>query len=109
MLSGVTGLFLGTTIAAAFERLQWVLVATGGEGGVSFGKFLGLDAGTGVAGLLALIAGKGYPVLSSTRAWGLTKLLAKILIPVLGILIMSRSSPYMLLRAAKQDYDFLEA
>lgn len=87
LLSGFTGVFLAATIAAAFERLQWLLVAR--KGGLQFSKFLGFQAGTGVAGLLALTAGRGQPLLTTTRLWSATRLLTTMLLPALGILIMS--------------------
>ena len=96
VLSGLTGLFLATTVASAFEKLQWVLVSR--KDGLQLSKYLSLQAGTGVMGLLILTVGGGHPILSSTRLWGATRLAAIILIPAIGILIMSKSCfPFMIL------------
>lgn len=86
-LSGLTGVFLAGTIAATFERLQWLLLSR--KDGLQFTKFLGLQAGTGVPGLLVLTVGAGQPLMSSTRLWSAARLMSTILVPALGILIMS--------------------
>jgi hypothetical protein len=88
LLSGIAGIFLAATITAAFELLQWLMVVQ--DKGVILTKFLGLQAGTGITGLLLLIAGPGHPWKSTARIWGGTRLIASvILVPALGILIMS--------------------
>jgi len=89
MLSGLTGLFLGTTVTSAFEKVQWVLVSR--KDGLQLSKYLSLQAGTGVMGLLTLTMGVGHSILSSTRLWSATRLTSIILIPAIGILIMSKS------------------
>lgn len=86
-LSGLTSVFLASTIAAAFERLQWLLVSR--KDGLEFTKFLGLQSGTGVAGLIALTVGSGHPLMTSTRLWSAGRLLTIVLVPALGVLIMS--------------------
>lgn len=89
-LSALAGLFLAATIAAAFERLQWLLVAR--ARGLKFTKVLSLNAATGVTGLLQLTAWRGHPLLTTTRLWSATRLISIMLVPILGILIMSESS-----------------
>ena len=89
VLSGLTGLFLGTTITSAFEKVQWVLVSR--KDGLQLSKYLSLQAGTGVMGLLILTVGGGHSILSSTRLWSATRLASIILIPAIGVLIMSKS------------------
>jgi len=96
VLSGLTGLFLGTTIASAFEKVQWVLVSR--KDGLQLSKYLSLQAGTGVMGLLILTVGGGHSILSSTRLWSATRLASIILVPAIGVLIMSKSCfPSMIL------------
>ena len=90
VLSGLTGIFLAATMAAAFERLQWLLLIR--ADGLQLSKFLSLQAGTGVPGLLLLTFGKGHPITTSTRLWSAGRLLAITLVPALGILIMSKSA-----------------
>jgi hypothetical protein len=87
ILSGVTGLLLAATIEGSIERLQWLLIVR--ENGLNLAKFLSLHAGTGPMGLLSLIFGRGFSLSSSTRLWSTTRLLSMLLVPVLGILIMS--------------------
>jgi hypothetical protein len=89
VLSGLTGLFLATTITSAFEKVQWALVSR--KDGLQLSKYLSLQAGTGVMGLLILTVGRGHSILSSTRLWSATRLASIILIPAIGILIMSKS------------------
>lgn len=100
VLSGMTGLFLAATIAAAFERLQWLLVAR--KEGLQLTKFLGLQTGTGLNGLFVLMAGGGHPILTTTRLWAAVRLGSIILVPILGMVIMSKwlpelTSPFILL------------
>jgi hypothetical protein len=92
VLSGITGLLLTATIEGSLERLQWLLVVRGS--GLNLAKFLSLHAGTGPMGLLSLILGRGFPFLSSTRLWSTFRLISMILVPILGILIMSESNLY---------------
>jgi hypothetical protein len=87
ILSGFTGLLLAATIEGSIERLQWLLIVRGD--GLNLAKFLSLHAGIGPMGLLTLMFGRGFPFLSSTRLWSSTRLLSVILVPLLGILIMS--------------------
>jgi hypothetical protein len=90
VLSGITGLLITATIEGSIERLQWLLVVRGD--GLNLAKFLSLHAGTGPMGLISLVFGRGFPFLSSTRLWSFFRLISMILVPVLGILIMSKYS-----------------
>lgn len=87
LLSGLTGFFLAATIAVTFERLQWLLISR--RDGFQFTKLLSLHAGTGIPGLLLLATGRGLPLPSTTRLWSAGRLASIILVPVLGILVMS--------------------
>jgi len=88
VFSGLTGLFLTATIASAFEKVQWLLISR--RDGLRLSKFFSLQAGTGIIGLFALTAGGGHPFWSTTRLWSATRLVSIVLVPVLGILIMSK-------------------
>jgi hypothetical protein len=91
LLSGITGIFLAGTISATFELLQWLLVAR--DNGLSFPSFLGLQAGTGITGLIVLSVWRGHSLWTSARIWGVTRLVSIVLVPILGILIMSWCCP----------------
>lgn len=93
LLSSLTGLFLGATINAAFERLRWLLVVR--RSGLQLTKFLGLQAGTGITGLFVLTAGGGQPMLATARLWSAVRLVSTVLVPLLSILIMSQSFPFV--------------
>lgn len=84
VLSSLTGLFLSATIGATFEKIQWLLISR--KEGLRLSKFLSLQPGTGVMGLLTLILGKSR---NETRNWAAVRLVAIILVPILSILIMS--------------------
>lgn len=92
ILTNLTAVFLSATIAATFERLQWILVAR--RDGLRLTNFLSLQAGTGSTGLLALTAGGGQPIRATARLWSAGRFVSIILGPVLSILIMSESFPY---------------
>lgn len=87
-LSELTGLSLAATIAATFERVQWLRVVR--KDGVRLADYLALQAGTGMMGLLALTAGGGV-LHVTTRVLSAVRLVSIVLIPVLGVLIMSKS------------------
>jgi hypothetical protein len=88
-LSEVTSILLATTMASAFERVQWLFVV--GKDGIQLPDYLALEAGTGVMGLLLLAAGKAVPRVT-TRIWSAVRLISIVLVPVLGVLIMSKSA-----------------
>jgi hypothetical protein len=86
-LSEVTGVLLAITVAAAFERVQWFLIA--GDRGAWFTDYLALQAGTSLIGLLALATRRGVSRVT-TRLWSVIRLVSIVLIPVLGVLVMSK-------------------
>lgn len=87
ILSGLTGLFLAATMRVALENVKWMLVSR--RGGVRLSRFLALQSGTGVVGLLELALGRHLPFINNTRAWSFLRLVTLLLVPALGILIMS--------------------
>lgn len=84
ILSSITGLFLTATIAAAFERVQWLLVSR--PNGLRLSRYLALQPGTGLMGLLTLVFGKSRAV---TKMWAMARLAALLLVPISSIVIMS--------------------
>ncbi|KIW89243.1 uncharacterized protein Z519_10096 [Cladophialophora bantiana CBS 173.52] len=84
-LSEATGFLLAITVASAFELVQWLLTVR--TGGIPFTEFLCLQEGTGILGLMQLTAGAKSR--ARTRFWGGLRLLALVLLPVLGVVIMS--------------------
>ncbi|OQV00399.1 hypothetical protein CLAIMM_05896 [Cladophialophora immunda] len=84
-LSEVTAFLLAITVASAFELLQWLLTVR--EGGIPLTEFLCLQEGTGILGLIQLTA--EAKARARTRLWGSLRILAVVLLPVLGVLIMS--------------------
>ena len=95
-LSELTGVMLAATIAGAFERVQWLFVV--GDDGTPLTHYLALQAGTGVFGLLVLALGGVVPRMK-TRMWSGLRLVSIVLVPVLGVLIMSKS-PLFRIRVA---------
>jgi hypothetical protein len=87
VLSGLTGVFLAALLNFALENVKWFLVTR--REGVLMSRFLALQSGTGVLGLLWLAFGRHLPFRSNTRIWSLLRLLSLVLVPALGILIMS--------------------
>jgi hypothetical protein len=93
VLSELAGLMLMASIGAAFEKVQWMLMANEGDGrspGVGFLVYLSLHIGTGLLGLLKIIFGVRATGLSS-RAWGAIRLVSMITVPLLNVLIMGTS------------------
>ncbi|KAH7128296.1 hypothetical protein B0J11DRAFT_267154 [Dendryphion nanum] len=88
VLSSFTGIFLSATIAATFEKVQWSLISQ--QRGLRVSKFLSLQPGTGIPGLLTLLVGRGLSMRSSIRVWVAVRLSAILLVPILSILIMSK-------------------
>ena len=86
--SSITGLFLTATIAATFEKVQWLLISR--PGGLQLSKYLSLQPGTGLMGLLILVFGRSR---TATRIWALVRLVTLVLIPISSILIMSNVNP----------------
>ncbi|EXJ73486.1 uncharacterized protein A1O5_03247 [Cladophialophora psammophila CBS 110553] len=85
-LSEATGFLLAITVASAFELVQWLLTVR--TGGIPFTEFLCLQEGTGILGLMQLTVGAKSR--ARTRLWGGLRLLALVLLPVLGVVIMSQ-------------------
>jgi hypothetical protein len=90
VLSSFTGLFLTATIAATFEKVQWLLISR--PGGLRLSKYLSLQPGTGLMGLLTLIFGRSRV---ATRMWALVRLETLVLVPIVSILIMSKLYPIL--------------
>jgi hypothetical protein len=86
-LSSLSGVLLGHVINFTFERVMWVLICS--DNGLRLSSFLGLQASTGLLGLIALTIGKGHSCCSPTRIWSAVRLMAVLLIPAVGVLIMS--------------------
>jgi hypothetical protein len=87
LLSEIAGVLLAMTVAAAFERVQWLLVVR--TDGTWLTNYLALQAGTSVMGLLALTVGRGVSRVT-TRLWSAIRLVSVVLIPALGVIIMSK-------------------
>jgi hypothetical protein len=88
LLSGVFDVLLLASCSAAFERLQWMLVSR--RKGISAAIFLSLSKNTGLVGLVVLAFGSGGTA-KTTRTFAALRLLAIVLCPALGIIIMSTS------------------
>ena len=86
ILSEVAGLFFAVTVTSLTERLQWMLVSR--RKGLNLPTLLGLQGGTGVVGLLSLLVSK--KIGSGTRSWSFARLCLIAVVPVLGIVIMSK-------------------
>ena len=84
-----TGVFLAGTLDASFERVMWMLISQKGD--TQYSTFLSLAHSTGITGLLALVMSKGHSVVAAARLVSIVPLLALLLIPVVGVLIMSKS------------------
>lgn len=89
VLSELTGLFLISTINATFERIQWLLVSR--KDGLHFPKFLALNAGTGVLGILTILCGRCITGITP-RLCSAVRLISVIITPILGVLILSRQT-----------------
>jgi uncharacterized integral membrane protein len=90
LLSGLTGLLLGVVIDSTFELVQWLLMLR--RKGLIFPTMLALHGGTGLLAQLELAFGRGIPLRSATRGWSIARLAATMLVPVLGVVIMSMHS-----------------
>lgn len=85
-------MLLGSTIYSTFELVQWVLISR--PDGVRLPQYLALQSGTGPLGLLVLALGKGLPARQwpmKPRIMSLLRLIAELVVPVAGVLIMSMS------------------
>lgn len=93
--SELAGVSLSATISTTLERIKWAMICRQGAGRARFVDFLALQHSTTLLGLLSLAAGAGVPSIK-TRLWSAIRLLLMILVPGIGILIMSILS-YLLL------------
>jgi hypothetical protein len=101
-LSGLQGFSLAATIQGTIESLRWVLISR--PGGIALLLFLGLDPATGTTGLLRLVFNRKSSFLGRERFATLMRLTASILIPILGVLVMSTDrsgSPEMFITLMK--------
>ena len=90
ILSEVAGVLLAATTAAAFEKLQFTLVAREGDGGgLRFLDYLSLQAGAGVPGLMGIVFWRG-DIKMATRVWSIVRLISIVLVPILNIVAMSK-------------------
>jgi len=90
ILSSITGLFLTATIAATFERVQWLLISR--PNGLRLTRYLTLQPGTGLMGLLTLLFGRSR---AGTKMWAMVRMMAIVLVPISSIVIMSTLSPFI--------------
>jgi hypothetical protein len=95
LLTHTTGSLLFITFDSTFGLIRWLLIAR--DGGVPFANFLALAPGTGIFGLLRL--GLGRRVRASARLWGIMCLVASLLPPIVGVLIMSKIHPPICLQS----------
>jgi len=72
------------------------MICRNGRSRARFVDFLALQEGTTILGLLSLAIGAAVPSIK-TRLWSITRLLTMVLIPGIGILIMSMLSLLLLL------------
>ncbi|KAK5677752.1 hypothetical protein LTS10_009635 [Elasticomyces elasticus] len=86
LLSGITDIMLSVTFAAALDRLQVILI--NGSGGTALARALAVHSGTSYIGLAVLGFGSGSTCLAA-RGFAVGRLLVMLVIPVLGIIIMS--------------------
>ena len=88
ILSEGAGLFFAATVASSTETLQWLLVSR--RKGVNLPTLLGLQPGTGVVGLLSIMVSPKIEF--GGRSWSFARLCLIAVVPVLGVVIMSKSS-----------------
>ena len=86
--SELAGLSLSATISATLERIKWVMICRNGQSRAKFVDFLALQEGTTILGLLSLATGAAVPSVKA-RLWSIARLIFMVLIPGIGILIMS--------------------
>jgi hypothetical protein len=93
VLSEAHGVFLAASVYASFEVVQWVSISR--PEGVLLPQFLALQCSTGPLGLLAIASGHGlstteWPIVP--RLMSLLRLVAQAVVPLTGVLIMSRNA-----------------
>jgi hypothetical protein len=89
-LTEATAFLLAVTISSAFEIVQWLLTVR--PEGIPVPEYLSLQPSTGILGLMQLTAGRKSR--ASTRLWSALRLFGVVLLPGLGVLIMSEC-PYL--------------
>jgi hypothetical protein len=94
--SEIAGVSLSATIAATLESIKWAMICRNGRSRARFVDFLALQQDTTILGLLSLATGAAVPSVK-TRLWSITRLLTMVLVPGIGILIMSMLSLLLLL------------
>ena len=91
--SELAGVSLSATISATLERIKWAMICRNGQSRARFVDFLALQHSTTLLGLFSLALGTSVPSVK-TRLWSIARLLIMVLVPGIGILIMSMvSSP----------------
>lgn len=88
VLSELTTITLGLTVAFTIERLQWHNIVR--QKGQPYLSYLGLSPGTGFLGLAKLSFGRG-PLTAAWRWWGAYRLALLAVLPVLNIVIFGES------------------
>ena len=86
--SELASVSLSATISSTLERIKWAMICRDGRSRARFVDFLALQDGTSVLGLLSLAAGAAVPSFM-TRVWSTIRLIVMLLVPGIGILIMS--------------------
>jgi hypothetical protein len=84
-LTEATAFLLAVTISSAFEIVLWLLTVR--PEGIPVPEYLSLQPSTGILGLMQLTAGRKSR--ASTRLWSALRLFGVVLLPGLGVLIMS--------------------
>jgi hypothetical protein len=87
VLSELTTIMLGLTIAITMERVQWHQIVR--ERGQPFLSFLGLAPGTSIFGLAQLLFVKG-PCMASWRFWSFSRLILLAIVPILNVVIFGK-------------------
>jgi len=83
---------LGATIAATFNTLQTILVVRKSSlGGLCFLDYLVLQEGAGFSRLISIVTLRGK-IGVAARLWSVARLIAIVLVPILNITVMSKSS-----------------
>lgn len=88
VLSELTTIALGLTVAFTIERLQWHNIVR--RKGQPFLSYLSLSQGTGFLGLAKLSFGRGS-LTAAWRWWGVYRLALLAVLPVLNVVIFGES------------------
>jgi hypothetical protein len=93
VLSEAHGVFLAGSVYSTFEVVQWMLISR--PEGIQLPQLLALQSSTGPLGLLAIVFGQGLPAdewPKKPRLTSLLRLIAQAIVPLTGVLIMSKYS-----------------